>query len=189
MKLTAKQIDRYRLDPAAFIEERLIDPITNKPFVLLPAERAFINRAFEIDEEIGRLRYPEMVYSTGRKGGKTGFAAMMMLTAVLLFGGRFAEGYCVANDLEQAQGRVYQAVSRIVECSPLLSDAKPLRDKIEFPNFGGAFISAIASDAAGAAGHNMSFATFDELWGFTSERSRRLWDEMRRRRCARFPGG
>ena len=35
-----------------------------------------------------------------------------------------------------------------------------------------------ASDAAGAAGHNMSFATFDELWGFTSERSRRLWDEM-----------
>jgi hypothetical protein len=29
MKLTAKQIDRYRLDPAAFIEERLIDPITN----------------------------------------------------------------------------------------------------------------------------------------------------------------
>ena len=24
----------------------------------------------------------------------------------------------------------------------------------------------------------MSFATFDELWGFTSERSRRLWDEM-----------
>ena len=118
-----------------------------------------------------------MVYSTGRKGGKTGFAAMMMLTAVLLFGGRFAEGYCVANEFENAPGRVYQAVSRIVECSPLLSVAKPLRDKIEFPNFGGAFISAIASDAAGAAGHNMSFATFDELWGFTSERSRRLWDE------------
>ena len=67
MKLTAKQIDRYRLDPAAFIEERLIDPITNRPFVLLPAERAFINRAFEIDAEAGRLRYPEMVYSTGRK--------------------------------------------------------------------------------------------------------------------------
>jgi hypothetical protein len=67
MKLTAKQIDRYRLDPAAFIEERLIDPITNRPFVLLPAERAFINCAFEIDAETGRLRYPEMVYSTGRK--------------------------------------------------------------------------------------------------------------------------
>ncbi len=37
---------------------------------------------------------------------------MMILTAVLICGGRYAEGYCVANDLEQAQGRVYQAVSR-----------------------------------------------------------------------------
>ena len=51
MKLTAKQIDRYRLDPAAFIETQLVDPVTNKPFVLLPAERAFIERAFQIDGE------------------------------------------------------------------------------------------------------------------------------------------
>jgi phage terminase large subunit-like protein len=131
-KLTAKQLDRYRRDPAAFIEEQLIDPITNKPFVLLPAERAFVEHAFKIDEQTGRLLHPEMVYSTGRKGGKTGFAALMMLTMVLLFGGRFAEGYSVANDLEQSQGRVYQAVSRIVESSPLLRDAKPLRDKTSF---------------------------------------------------------
>ena len=178
MKPTAAQLTRWRRDPGAFIETQLVDPVTNKPFILLPAERAFIEHAFKIDEQTGRLLYPEMVYSTGRKGGKTGFAALMSLTMVLLFGGRFAESYSCANDLEQSVGRVYQAVSRIVEASPLLRDAKPLRDKIEFPNFGDAFISAIASDAAGAAGHNMSFATFDELWGFTSERSRRLWDEM-----------
>jgi phage terminase large subunit-like protein len=177
-KLMPKLLHRYLNNPAAFIEEQLIDPITNEPFVLLPAERAFMQHAFEIDEATGRLRYPELVYSTGRKGGKTGFAALMMLTAVLLFGGRYGEGYCVANDLEQAQGRVYQAVSRIVEASPLLRDAEVMRDRISFPNFGNAFISAIAADAAGAAGHNMSFATFDELWGFTTERSRRLWDEM-----------
>ncbi len=178
-KLTAKQIDRYRRDPGAFIEEQLVDPITNKPFVLLPAERAFVERAFQIDERTGRLRFPEQVYSTGRKGGKTGFAALMMLTMVLVFdASRFAEGYCLANDLEQAQSRCFTAISRIVECSPLLKDAEILRDKISFPNFGGAFISAIASDAAGAAGHNMSYAVGDELWGFTSERSRRLWDEM-----------
>jgi phage terminase large subunit-like protein len=100
----------------------------------------------------------------------------MMLTMVLLFGGRFAEGYSVANDLEQSQGRVYQAVSRIVESSPLLRDAKPLRDKIQFPNFGGAFISAIASDAAGAAGHNMSFATFDELGNYRRPSMTRVGD-------------
>jgi hypothetical protein len=37
---------------------------------------------------------------------------------------------------------------------------------------------AIASDAASAAGANPVITTFDELWGYTSERSRRLWDEM-----------
>ena len=77
MKFTPTQLKAWQRDPAAFIETQLIDPITNKPFVLLPAERAFIKHAFEIDAETGRLRYPEMVYSTGRKGGKTGFAAMM----------------------------------------------------------------------------------------------------------------
>jgi hypothetical protein len=50
-------------------------------------------------------------------------------------------------------------------------------DRITFPAIG-ATISAIAADYAGAAGGNQSIACFDELWGYTSERSRRLWDEM-----------
>jgi phage terminase large subunit-like protein len=177
MKFTA-QLKRWQQSPADFIETQLVDPVTSRPFTLLPAERAFIERAFEIDEKSGRLRFPELIYATPRKGGKTGFAAMMMLTMVLLFGGRFSEGYVIANDLEQAESRVFQALSRIVECSPLLNDAEPTRNKVVFPNFSNATIVAIASDAAGAAGHNACFSTFDELWGFTSERSRRLWDEM-----------
>jgi phage terminase large subunit-like protein len=52
-----------------------------------------------------------------------------------------------------------------------------LSDKIEFP-LNGATITALASDYAGAAGANPTISTFDELWGYTSERSRRLWDEM-----------
>jgi hypothetical protein len=36
----------------------------------------------------------------------------------------------------------------------------------------------LASDAASAAGANPVITCFDELWGYTSERSRRLWDEM-----------
>jgi len=34
------------------------------------------------------------------------------------------------------------------------------------------------SDAASAAGGNPTISCFDELWGYTSERSRRLWDEI-----------
>jgi phage terminase large subunit-like protein len=152
----------------------------NEQAVRLAAGAARVHQAcFQVDEKTNRLLYPEQVYSTGRKGGKTGFAALMMLTMVLLYGGRYSEGYAAANDSEQAIGRVFQAVSRVVKNSPLLrDDAEVLRDKITFPNFSDATITAIASDAAGAAGHNMTFATFDELWGYTSERSRRLWDEM-----------
>jgi hypothetical protein len=38
MKLTATQTDHYRRNPAAFIEEQLYDPITNRPFELLPSD-------------------------------------------------------------------------------------------------------------------------------------------------------
>jgi hypothetical protein len=55
--------------------------------------------------------------------------------------------------------------------------AKVTQSRVEFPATG-ATITAIASDYAGAAGANPTISCFDELWGYTSERSRRLWDEM-----------
>jgi phage terminase large subunit-like protein len=50
-------------------------------------------------------------------------------------------------------------------------------DRVTFPGLD-ATIIALASDAASAAGANPVITCFDELWGYTSERSRRLWDEM-----------
>ncbi len=179
-KAPSSSLTRWQRDPCAFIEEVLHDPETNKPFKLLPAERDFLGYAFKTDAA-GRLLYPEQVYAAPKKSGKTGFAAIHMLCTVLLFGGRYAEGYALANDLEQAQSRVFQAVSRIVEASPLLKQAATeiLKDRITFSKvFGNATIAAIASDYTGAAGANPTVSVFDELWGFTSERSRRLWDEM-----------
>jgi hypothetical protein len=55
--------------------------------------------------------------------------------------------------------------------------AKVTESKITFPETG-ATITALASDYAGAAGSNANCVCFDELWAYTSERSRRLWDEM-----------
>ena len=169
---------RWREDPIAFIETVLHDPETNKPFVLLDAERTFLQHAFKLDEN-GRLIYPEQVYGAPKKTGKTGFAALHMLTTVLLHGGRFAEGYALANDEEQAQSRVFQAIRRIVECSPLLRrEAKITQDKITFPAFHNAVICTVASNYQSAAGANPTISVFDELWAYTSERSRRLFDEM-----------
>jgi phage terminase large subunit-like protein len=119
-----------------------------------------------------------LIFSAPKKSGKTGFAAMVALYVVCVLGGKFAEGIIVANDLEQAQGRVFQAISRIVEASPMLArDATVTANKITFASTG-ATIIAIASDYAGAAGSNPTIVCFDELWGYTSERSHRLWDEL-----------
>jgi phage terminase large subunit-like protein len=168
---------RWRREPHRFITEVLHDPETGEPFELLRAEQAFLDHCYKTDAS-GRLLYPEQVFSAPKKSGKTAFAALHVLTTTLIFGGPYAEGYCCANDLEQAQGRVFQACKRMVERSPLLrGEAKITSDKIEFPATG-ATITAIPSDYAGAAGANPTISAFDELWGYTSERSRRLWDEM-----------
>ena len=175
--LDADMLARWRSRPTAFIEEVLHDPETGRPYRLLPAERAFLDHAFETNRD-GRLRYPEQLYAAPKKSGKTAFAAMHCLTTTLLFGGSYPEAAILANDLDQAQGRVCAAIKRIVECSPLLTaEAKLTADAISFPAIG-ATIRAIGSDYAGAAGGNQNIAVFDELWAYTSERSRRLWDEM-----------
>src|SRR5271156_618620 len=139
MKQIAQQrIDSWRRNPCEFVEQTLHDPETGKPFRLLDVERRFMERAFETDAD-GRMLYPELLYGAPKKSGKTAFGALFMLTMVLLYGGRFAEGYAAANDLEQAQGRVFQAVRRICECSPLLAErAEITKDKITFPTFSGA---------------------------------------------------
>jgi hypothetical protein len=56
-------------------------------------------------------------------------------------------------------------------------NAKITSDTITFRH-NNATIKALASDYAGAAGANPNITVFDELWGYTSERSQRLWDEM-----------
>src|SRR6516165_8879977 len=164
-------------DPAAFIESFLFDPETCQPFRLTEAERVFLKHAFKLTSE-GRLKYPELVFSAPKKSGKTAFAAMILIYMVRVIGGRYAEGLVVANSLDQASGRVFAAAARIVEASPLLAqDAKITAEKIQFYSTG-AVIIAIPSDATTAAGANPTISCFDELWGFTTERDHRLWDEL-----------
>lgn len=171
-------LDRWKADPVAFIQTVLINPETDQPFELLPAELDFLRYAFETDEN-GRLKFPEQVYGAPKKSGKTGFAALLILTFVLLHGGRFAEGYALANDEEQAQSRVFAQIRRIVECSPLLRrEARITADCIAFAAFHNATVRTLASNYATVAGANPTISCFDELWAYTSERSQRLWDEM-----------
>jgi phage terminase large subunit-like protein len=87
---------------------------------------------FQLDAD-GRLIHTDLIYSCGKKGGKTEFAALMLIVTLLLFGGPNAEGYAIANDLEQAQSRVFERCRRIVAASPLLvREAKITSDRIVF---------------------------------------------------------
>src|SRR5262249_50532331 len=175
--LDAASLARWRAEPTSFIEQALCDPETKRPFALLPAERAFMQHAFRTGDD-GRLLYPEQCFAAPKKSGKTTLAALHCLTTTLLFGGSYPEATIIANDLEQAQARTFEQVKRIVQCSPLLrAEARITSDAITFPVISAA-ICAIASDYAGAAGRNQCIACFDELWGYTSERPHRLWDEM-----------
>jgi len=171
------QLAYWRKNPIEFIETCLFDPETERPFVLLPAEREFLEHAFQIGEN-GKLVYSEWLYSCPKKSGKTTFAALIIITMVLLYGGAFPEAFALANDQEQAQSRVFEFIKRILLASPLLRDEVEVTQyKITFPSFH-ATIQAIASDAGSAAGANPVISCFDELWAYTSERSRRLFDEM-----------
>jgi phage terminase large subunit-like protein len=168
---------RWLRDPCAFIHEVLVNPETGRPFELYAAQERFLREALTLTPD-GALPYPELVFSTPKKAGKTATSAMAMLYVIVVLAGPHAEGYCCANDFEQAQGRVFQAICRIIEKSPLLKrSAKITSDRIEFPS-SGSTITALASHYASAAGSNPTFITFDELWAYVSSAAERMWDEM-----------
>lgn len=173
----AEQLRQWQTDPCTFIEQVFVNPETGERFTLLPAERQFLCYGFTLTTD-GSLPYPELLYSCPKKGGKTAFGSWCLIYTTVVLGGRFAEGYAVANDLEQASSRVFRAASRIIEASPLLRDVAVItKDRIDFPSTG-SFIQALSSDYASAAGANPTISVFDELWAYTSERAHRLWDEL-----------
>jgi phage terminase large subunit-like protein len=55
------------------------------------------------------LAYPELIFSCPKKSGKTTFAAIFVITILVLFGDAYPEAICAANDYEQSVGRVFAA--------------------------------------------------------------------------------
>ena len=169
-------LERWQRRPLDFIAEVLRDPKTGRPFKLFPEQRRFFEHCWKRRRD-GRLKYPEQCFGAIKKTGKTSIAAMHGLTTVVVFGGPYAEAYTISNDFEQSQARVFTEMRKIVEASPLLRrEARITADRITFST--GAFVQALGSDATSAAGGHPTFVSCDELWGFVSERSRRLFDEL-----------
>src|SRR5262249_53895685 len=144
-KATEATLIRWRRDPIAFVADALRDPETGEPFVLYDEEVAFLRGAFTLTDD-GRLPFAEMLFSAPKKSGKTLLAAIAMIYVIVVLSGRFAEGYAVANDYDQAAGRVFAACVKLIETSPILAgEAKITVNRITLPALG-SFIEAIASD-------------------------------------------
>lgn len=173
MERVASRVGRWKRDPAAFMTEAVVNPETGRRFELFNAERLFLKHAFTPTGD-GDLPYKDILWSCIKKSGKSTFGALCTLYTMICLGGRFAEGYVIANGYEQAQSRIFTSAARIVEASPMLQ-AKVTADRIEFSN--GSFIQALASDYRGAAGVEPTIVIADELWGFSSESSMRLYEE------------
>src|SRR4030042_3273207 len=83
----------------------------------------------------------------------------------------------MSNDQEQSIGRVYKALSQSRRLNPYLSSRVDVQARLaRFDNRTDVY--ALASDYAGAAGSNHGLTVWDELWAYTSESARRLWDEL-----------
>lgn len=166
-------------------------PETQRPMSLLPHQSAILNYAFDQNRD-----FQTIVYSTVKKSGKTTIASLAARWIVENWE-PFSEVYCLANDLEQARGRIYQKALQSIELDP---NYNPVRRELPgkwkiierqatyLPKK--SILRAVSSDYKGEAGSNATATFWSEGWGYTSEASRRLWDELTpvptRKRSIRF---
>lgn len=115
-----------------------------------------------------------VLYSTSKKQGKSTLAGLVCL--YMATRRRYSEVVIAAADLDQAKDRVFRSVKYAVEHHPVWKNAKVYRDTIELDQ--GSLITAIPADWRGASGGNYDCVIFDELHTYTSESSRRLYDEL-----------
>ncbi len=127
-------------------------------------------------QDDGRLAYDTVIYATPKKAGKTTIAALVSEYFALFYEAP-NEVYLCANDQEQSIGRVYKALAQSIRMNSYLSDRIDVQARL--PRFdNGTDCYALASDYAGSAGSNHGLTVWDELWAYTSESARRLWDEL-----------
>jgi phage terminase large subunit-like protein len=161
--------------PITFIDKLIKKNELGQPFALTAEQREILRLAFAFDSN-GRLPYDTVIYSCVKKSGKTTINA-----GLTLYWGFVQEPpneiLILANDLEQSLARVYSTMEKIIGYNPQLKAEAEVQTKTIFLA-NGTTVTAISGDYAGAAGSNHGWLSYDELWAYTSESSRRLWEEL-----------
>lgn len=158
------------ISPTQFIDRFVRKTETGQPLVLTPEQREILDLAFML-----MAFWDTFIFSTIKKSGKTLINALIELWWA--FTHPNDEILCLANDQEQSIGRVHKVAAGLIKQNPLLSaEAQVLSATIRFSN--GTISNALTNEATTAAGANQGLSSWDELWGFQSERGLRLWEEL-----------
>lgn len=173
--MKTSSLSRFARDPVAFITRFIRKNELGQPFTLLPHQVEILRAAFTFDET-GRLPWDTFIYSCTKKSGKTTLNAM--LTTWWAFSQEPPnELKLIANDQEQSISRTFNTIKGLLRFNPELGQSADVRaTEIRLSN--GTTIQAIACDFAGEAGANHGLTSWTELWGYTSESARRLWEEF-----------
>jgi hypothetical protein len=163
------------ISPLTFIDKLVKKNELGQAFTLMPEQWEILRLAFTFDEN-GRLPWDTVIYSCVKKSGKT------TLNGALTLWWAFTqeapnEILVLANDLEQTLARVFRTMEGIIQHNPeLQAEAEVPTKTIYLAN--GSTVTAISGDYQGAAGSHHGWISYDELWAYTSESSRRLFEEL-----------
>ena len=163
-------------DPVAWIERYFCIPENGgKPIELAPYIRRAIREGLRQDEN-GNYLFSLILWGDIKKSGKSSIAAAIGLWKAFTI--PWAMGKVVANDLKQAQSRVYYYMTRAIELHPeLRAECRIKLYTIDIPAQHSR-IEAVPIDPKGEAGGNDEFVIFSELWGAKGEAADKMWTEM-----------
>lgn len=160
---------------------------SGQPFRLLPWQRQFINRLFEVDQVTRRRRIREAYLRVPKKNGKTELIAALNCFFAAADREPAPEVYCAANSDEQAD-LVFGAAKFMCERSPTLSRAtQRFAKEIHFQRPDGTTgkIRRLSATVGTNDGLNVSHATFDELHEFTATKGAAMYDVVTNGTAAR----
>ena len=142
--------------------------------VLEPDQRDILAHIGTPDED-GYLPYQTIIWSEPKKSGKTTIAGG--------FGAWFADQVdppnlvlTLANSERQSASRIFAAMMPTLNALGARVP-KSLKSNPEIALANGTNIQAIGTNYAGEAGANYGCTLTSELWGYTTEAARRLYDE------------
>jgi len=125
-----------------------------------------------------------ILFTTIKKSGKTALAGLVA-RYLSQFSGPYAEVFCMANDKEQAKGRIYEAATNSIELNPTydhqhrtLPNQWHLTDALAEHLPTHSRMKAVPIDYKGEAGSNPTATLWSEVWGLSTKAQKRMWSEM-----------